>query len=230
MDAKFFNSLVEGDFGNGYVLCQSLLEGDFWSRRQGCYNVYRGSDRIENIDFGDIVTSTTSKGKLALPSHLSHDAATNYYYAVRCASGTGKEEQGSEAMVQLSLDESGSQRPERPNCVIGLCAVPVADGRIRLSWWYWPLRQEVVPDHFSVFSNGGAGAVDFDTEVAQISYTGEYFYSYLTASGGHEEVHQLAVRAVSAAGNDDGNLAAVVAQVNLSAPDSIEGLAGAACL
>ena len=226
MDAKFFNSLSEGDFGNGFALGQGLLEGDFWPRRQGCYNVYRGRDHIDNIDAEHIVATTSQKGVLAVPDYLDHDAAANYYYAVRCASGTGKEEQGTTATALLSLDESGDQRLGRPNCVTGLCAQAAAEGKTRLSWWYWPLRQQVEPDHFAVFGNGGSGDIDFAVELGQIAYTGEYFYSYLTSSGEDGQICRFAVRAVSAAGSDDGNCASIAIGVDRGGPDGIEGLEG----
>lgn len=226
MDAKFFNSLNEGDFGNGFHLCQGLLEGDFWPRRLGCYNVYRGRDHVDNIDTENIVATASQKGVFALGDYLTHEADTNYYYAVRSASGSGKEEQGTTAVVLLSLDEAGDQRLARPNCVTGLVATAAAEGKTQLGWWYWPLKQQVEPTHFAVFGNGGSGDVDFGVELTQVTYTGGYFYSYLTGSGTDGEMFRFAVRAVSEAGNDDGNLAWVACGVDLSGPDTIEGLIG----
>lgn len=226
MDAKFFNSLTEGDFGNGFMLGQGLLEGDFWPRRAGCYNVYRGRDHIDNIDAEHIVATTTAKGMLSLADYLDHDPATNYYYLVRCISGSGKEEQGTMAAVLLSLDESGDQRPKRSNCVAQLSAWAVGGGKIQLSWWYWPLGQAVEPDHFAVFGDGGSGTIDFDVELAQVAYNGAYFYSYLTATGVDGQAYRFAVRAVSAVGDDDGNLGYVVAVVDLTGPASIEWIDG----
>jgi hypothetical protein len=228
MEPLLCDSLTEGDFGNGLPLCASWLEGDFWSRNQGGYNVYRGEGHIDNIDFGRIVATCTSKGLLSLPDHIGHQAGRDYFYAVRCVSGTGKQEKGTMAVVRLSLDDQGDRCPKRPNCVRDLTAGPAAGGKIRVCWWYWPLGQEARPSHFAVFGDGGTGVIDYESSLAEIDYRGAGFYSYLSSPGDDRQQYRFGVRAVaSLAGcGDCGNRTFVEAVVDLSGPDGIEGLAG----
>ena len=130
----------EGRFGTGRQLCLGLTWGRFWTLRQGCSNLYRGQGHIDNIEFEHILIVSDSKAKLDLGGDLTHKPETDYFYAVRRVSGTGKQEQGTQAVVKLSLDENGQRRPSRPNCIRDLRAQPAAEGRIRLCWWYWRRR------------------------------------------------------------------------------------------
>ena len=53
MDAKFFDSLFDGDSPNGIKLCMGITGGDFWAREAGCQNLYRGAS-IDVIDFDTV--------------------------------------------------------------------------------------------------------------------------------------------------------------------------------
>ena len=226
MDPTFNNFLTFGQFGNGFQLRQSLLWGHFWTRLQGCYNVYRGCDHINNIDYGRIIATGDSKGALALPATVSHEAETDYYYAVRCASNSGKEEKGTLAAARLRLDVDGKVRPVRPNCVSGLCAQAVGDGRIRLGWWYWPIVQQIAPSYFVVYGDDGSGVIDYENVLGQVDCAGIRFYSYTSSASDNNKTYRFSVRAVGSNGSDDGNRLFVEAVVDLSAPDGIEGLTG----
>jgi len=68
MNAKFYNSLTEGDFGNGLPLCQSLLEGDFWPRPGGCHIVYRGQDGRMDYDNVQAVMNVDAEAIAAAPN------------------------------------------------------------------------------------------------------------------------------------------------------------------
>ena len=122
MDARFFNSMSEGDFGNGFMLCQGLTEGDFWARAQGCYCVYRGCNRFDNVDYDRIVASRSETGLLNLPGYLTHEANADYYYALRRSSSTGKEEQGTAEVV--SEEAGGEKEITEETGIAGLGGLP----------------------------------------------------------------------------------------------------------
>ncbi len=103
MDSNLFNSLTEGDFGNGVLLCQSLLEGDFWVRRQDCYTIYRGGDTIDNIDYDSIVVVADMAGDFEVTDSLGHVSGSDIFYAVRRISGTGRQELGTLSIVRLRV-------------------------------------------------------------------------------------------------------------------------------
>ena len=225
MDPTFNNFLTFGQFGNGLQLQQVLLWGQFWTRLQGCYNVYRGYDHINNIDYDRIIATGKSKGSLVLPTTVSHEANTDYYYSVRRASCSGKEEKGTLAIVRLSLDIDGKVRPARPNCVSSLCAQAVGDSKIRIGWWYWPIGQQVAPSHFAIYGDGGSGAIDYENVLGQVAYAGMRFYSYTSSAGDNNKTYRFSVRSVGSDGSDDSNRLFVEAVVDLSGPDGIEGIA-----
>lgn len=224
MDSLFFNSLTEGDFSNGLPLLEGLTEGDFWTRSQGCYNIYGGQDHIDNIDYSHILLTSTTKGIVNLPTSISHEADTDYYYATRCVSGTGKEEKSTMSIVKLALDSDGKRRPVRPNCVKYLYAQPVSKGKVQICWWYWPIGQQIAPDHFAIFGDGENGTVDYNNVLTQINYTGEYFYSYVSSVGQDQKSYRFSVRSVASNGTDDGNNSIIEAVVDLTGPDGIEGI------
>jgi len=212
MDARFLNNLTEGDFGNGRLLRQSLVEGEFWTLAGGCYCVYRGEDAQEAIDYESIVALTCEKGLLEIPENVTHQAGGQYYYAARRVSGTGKSEQGTTAVVRLALDEEGKAIPARPNCVSGLQGQAANAGRMRVSWWYWPMGQEVRPGHFAVYGDNGSGSIDYENPLGLVEYRGANLYSYLSSPGQEGTRYRFSVRAVASAadgGGDDGNTASV---------------------
>ena len=229
MDTGFFNSMSDGDFGNGFILCQSLTEGDFWTRRQGCYCVYRGCNRLDNIDHEHIVGSCSETGLLNLPDYLTHEANTDYYYALRRASSTGKQEYGTVSIVCLSLDTNAERHAERPNMVLDLQARPTHDGKIDLSWWYWPISQAAEPVSFAIFSDNGSGTIDYTNPLSIISYTGRHCY-VATVSAGDTATQRFSVRSVATGGTHDGNCAFVTATADSVGPDSQLDVSGAVSL
>ena len=225
MNRHFLTGLAEGDFGNGFILRQGLVEGDFWPRQRGCFNIYRGIDNSELVDFEHIIMVAEIKGLVRLPFHIQHKAATSYFYAVRACSGSGQEEQGTEAMVRLSLDETGRERLPKPNPAGNLSGQIIAEKRIRLCWWYWPLGEEASVDHFAVYGDGGNGVISYLQPVAIVPYRGPRIYSYDSASlsEGH---YRFGVRSVTGAGIDDGNLRAIEISIGVTAPQGVMELCG----
>lgn len=218
MDASFFNSVTEGDFGNGFVLCQSLTEGDFWARTHGCHCVYRGCNRLDNIDYDHIVASCSETGLLNLPSYLTHEVNADYYYALRRSSSTGKQEKGTAAVVCLSLDANGERQAAQPNMVLGLQARDIRDGKVGLSWWYWPIGQAAEPVSFAVFSDNGSGVIDYENPLLLVSHTGGYCYN-AAVSVGDIAMRRFSVRSIATDGTHDGNCAFVTITADLVGPD-----------
>ncbi|MFC1783407.1 hypothetical protein ACFL02_07455 [Planctomycetota bacterium] len=216
----------EGRFGTGRQLCLGLTWGKFWTLRHGCSNLYRGQGHIDNIDFEHILIVSDSKAKLDLGGDLTHEPDTDYFYAVRRVSGTGKQEQGTQAIVKLSLDENGQRRRSRPNYIRDLRAQPAAEGRIRLCWWYWPLGQQTEPDYFAVYGDGGSGNINYDQALAKVDYGRGNFYSYLSTPGIDGQTYRFSVRSVAKDEYDDGNRFFVETTVDLNGPASLEGVRG----
>jgi len=219
--------MTEGDFGNGRLLRQSLVEGEFWTLMGGCYCVYRGEGAQEVIDYGRIVALTCEEGLLEIPDNITHQAGKQYYYAARRVSGTGKSEQGTMAVVRLTLDEEGKALPARPNCVSELQGQAANAGRMRVSWWYWPIGQEVRPEYFAVYGDNGSGSIDYDNPQGLVEYRGANFYSYLSSAGQEGVRYRFSVRSLAGAadgGGDDGNAAWVEITARMAGQGGIEDI------
>jgi hypothetical protein len=221
MDVHLFNNLTEGDFGNGLFLRQSLVEGEFWTLFNGCVAVYRGEDSVANIDYERIVAVGFDQGLLQLAASFQHAPDSETFYAARRISGTGKQELNSGVLARVALDAQGKPRPAKPNRVQRMWARQIRGGRIRFSWWYWPLGQEAEPVWFNVYSDDG-GPVDYENQVAQVKYNGRYFHFYETEPLEVGKTYQFGVRAVTKAGVDDGNTAVIEATVDLTGPPPVE--------
>ena len=202
MDRQFFNSLIEGDFGNGFVLRQSLVEGDFWARCSTSCCVYRGDIRPEDIDYGRPVASSDAVGTVVLPSFLPHLANTQYFYGVRWVSATGKQEKGTEAIVRLRFDASGAWDHERPNGIDRLTAHRCGNS-IEVDWAYCSLQQESAPASFMILSDKGGGDLQALTLLKELPYRADGYY-HATVPAAEEDHEVLVVRAVTATGIDDG--------------------------
>jgi hypothetical protein len=229
MNGKFQSSLVEGDFGSGLALRQSLCEGDFWMRREGCYLVYRGQDHADNIDYNRILAAPGEAGPITLPASVQHEAGRGYYYAVRRVSGTGKES-GTRNVVMLALGADGELVPGRPGPVRGLFASQRSSGRIELIWRHWPAGEETSCDHFAVFGDHGTRSIDFEHPLAEIPCQGRNCYQFLSEPCEHGRRYSFGVRSVSADGQDDGSTASVSIEITLSASSGRLNIRSSTCL
>ena len=93
MDAKFFDSLYEGDSPNGVKLGMGLTGGDFWPRVADCSVLYRGSS-MEGIDFASLLAVAEAEAsEISPPSYVPHNSGSIYFYVVSRANNCGCEEQ-----------------------------------------------------------------------------------------------------------------------------------------
>ena len=82
----------------------------------------------------------------------------------------------------VRLDDDGKLTEPVPNSVFGLNASPVAGHQVRLVWSYCPLDQQTEPEVFCIYTDNGAGQIDFETPIATVPYKGRKFYRYLTGA------------------------------------------------
>ena len=218
MDIHLYNNLTEGDFGNGLFLRQSLAEGEFWTLPNGCVAVYRGEDSVAKIDYERIAAVGFSQGFLQLPASFQHAPDNETFYAARRISGTGKQEFNSGVLVRVALDAQGRIRPAKPNRVQQMWTRQIDGGRIRISWWYWPMGEEAEPAWFYVYGDDGSGQVDYENPIAQVNYNGRYFHFTETEPLAEGTTYRFTVRAVTEEGVDDGNTAVIKATVDLTGP------------
>ena len=142
----------------------------------------------------------------------------------------GKEDRGTRSVVRLSMGADGKRKAAVPNRVRGLRAWSEIGGRIRICWWYWPIGQEVRPIHFAVYGDAGSGVIDTVNPMALVPFSGAVFYTTVSSMGVDGKGYRFLVRSVGADGNDDGSSGFVEAVVDLTGPESPEGVGGGVSL
>ncbi len=181
----------------------ALTRGWFWARVSGCAALYRGNG-IEGVDWTGILAAANSGSeRIEPPQYIEHQSDAAYFYIVRCANTCGELEDTRAAVVRVSTDRDGELTEPCPNPVCGLSAAQVSGQRVKLVWLYEPLGQGSAPVYFNVYSNGGAGDIDFEAPVVQTAYAGRRFYSFVCDAYGAAEL-AFAVKAEDANGNQGG--------------------------
>ncbi|MHC4636080.1 MAG: hypothetical protein ACYTBP_01620 [Planctomycetota bacterium] len=216
METKWLKgALFAGMTSNAFKLGTVLSVGWFWMRPAGCSVLYRGPS-IDQIEFGDILTVTDiNSEQIEVPSWLSHESDTTYYYVVRRANLCGVEEQSLKAAAKVIFDEDGELFEPGPNSVFDIRIRRIESDKVELVWFYCPLWQLEEPSCFKVYSNSGSGQIDYDTAAAEVDYVGRRFYSYVTEQL-DAGVYLFAVRAEDEQGTQDGSSAVISIQFGSS--------------
>ncbi|NIP23362.1 MAG: hypothetical protein GWN67_04530 [Phycisphaerae bacterium] len=220
MDAKFFDSLYEGESQNGVKFGMSLTGGDFWPRVAGCSMLYRGTS-MDLIDFFNILAvSEATASEISPPTYVSHDNDSIYFYVVRRVNECGREEHTLSAAVKVSIDSNGELAEPLPNNVFEIRAEQVDGDKILLVWYYCPIEQQSPPVCFKVYYDAGTGQIDYEDPIATISYCGRKFYTHLSDMLG-EGKYLFAIRAVGADGTENTSLSPMEVYLDTTSPGVI---------
>jgi len=194
--------------------------GYSFPRVRGGYNLYRGTSGAESIDYSQPVGAAARE--VTTVSNFSwrpHSAMTTYAYAVRGIGGGGVESIASHPARVVAFDAVGAIVGPRPNSLSALLVVAVAGGQFKLRWVYPAAFEEATPLAFEVYHDHGTGAVDYNTSVASVSFRrGQVHYEHTTGAFGHDVRRIWSVRAVTAAGVDDGNTLVATARSDALVP------------
>ncbi len=220
MDAKFFDSLFEGDSTSGVKLCMGLTGGDFWARVAGCQNLYRGGS-VEAVDFDIILAVTDADEDFIVLTAVQHAASTVYFYVLRRANCCGDEEQSLTASAKAAFDSQGDLIGEGCNRIFTVKAEQFAGPMVRFMWYYSPVEQVQRCVSFKVYGDNGSGQIDYENEVCVVDYVGARFYSYESGvlSTGR---YLFCVKAVSSDGLESGISGVIEIQVCDSAPSGVK--------
>ena len=227
MDAKFFDSLYEGDSLNGIKLAMGLTGGDFWPRVAGCSMLYRGSD-MDLIDFSKIlVVSDAEASEISPPTYVSPDSGSVYFYVIRRANNCGREEHTLSAAVKVSIDSNGELAKLLPNNVFDTRIEQVYGNKIWLVWYYCPIEQQSPPVCFKVYYDAGTGQIDYESPITTISYIGRRFYTYLSDVL-DEGKYLFGIRVEDVAGMENASLSPIEVHLDSTNPNSINILSAKA--
>jgi len=220
MDAKFFDSLFEGDSAKGTKLCLGLTGGDFWARISGCQNLYRGPS-AEAINFDTILaTRDVEEDSVTVPDFAGHQVLSSFVYVLRRANICGYEERSFCAAVKVSFDGQGNLIEPGCNDVFTLTARQVAGPRAWLLWYYCPVGQGAEPLSFNIYWDSGTGQIDYETALGCLDYVGPRYYGFETDVLS-EESYKFCVRAVSRDGQENDDLGTIRIQIREAVPESI---------
>ena len=227
MDAKFFDSLYEGDSPNGVKLGMGLTGGDFWPRVAGCSVLYRGPS-MALIDFTNILAVADAEAsEISPPIYVPHSSGSIYFYVIRRVNNCGYEEHTLAAAVKVSIDADGELAQPQPNNIFEARAAQVDGNKVQLVWYYCPITQQSPPACFKVYYDAGTGQIDYENPITTISYVGRRFYSYksdMLETG----KYLFAVRAADAAGTENISLAPIRVELYTQSPAEINILSAQA--
>lgn len=223
MDARFFDSLFEGDSANGVKLGMGLTGGDFWPRVKGCQNLYRGGS-VCTVDFDKILAvRDVDEILIGCGDEVGHEAEQSYFYVVRRANRCGDQEKSFSAAIRVVFDGESDLIEPGCNKVFSIFAEQIKGPRVRVVWYYCPIGQEVACGGFNVYSDNGTGQVDYETPVTAVDYAGARFYIY--ESGVLSEGRYLfVIRAVSKSGQEDDFDGAIEIEIGNMPPDGVGSL------
>jgi len=222
MEIKWLeDALFSGMTANAFKLGTVLSLGWFWYRTAGCSMLYRGSS-MDAIDFDNILAAGASDAKqIQPPGHMAHANNTTYYYVIRRANNCGELEHTLAGAAKVSIDANGNLAQPRPNSIFEAKAEQTGKGKVRLLWHYCPLDQDSKPACFNIYCDNGIGQIEYEHQIAVISYAGRKFYSYESDSL-ESGRYLFAIRARNTDGAEDSSLAALAIQITISSPNPIE--------
>lgn len=222
MDAKFFDSIFEGDSANGFKLGMGLTNGDFWPRPNGCQNLYCGSS-FYTIDFDNILVVIDIDEELIDVAGFDPEPCEAYLYVLRRVNCCGEEEQSLVAAVKVEFDSLGNLVEPCCNNILSVGAEQFGGSRVRLIWYYCPIDQQAECGSFNVYWDGGSGEIDFETVICSKDYAGPNLYCYETGVLTESE-YIFCVKAMSETTVMNGLSGRVEIQIRDLAPNSIDML------
>ncbi|MCB9849126.1 MAG: hypothetical protein H6817_00305 [Phycisphaerales bacterium] len=202
---RHYDPIHRGYTPQGIANGVCATRGFAFPRVAGGYNLYRALGEVVATDDAEIV-GAASANALAIATFAWRPAAaaTAYHFAVTAIGGGGVESAVGAFQVAVAFDDDGLAVAPVPNAPVDLRVTPLADGCFEVAWRYDMRDEAVSPERFDVF--GGAGAVDYETPLGNVTYRARAgWYAFVTEGYAHDAVGCFGVRAVSAAGVDDGN-------------------------
>jgi len=222
MEIRWYKeALFSGMSSNAFKLGTVLTLGWFWFRISGCNVLYRGLT-ISNVDFNNILILTeTGVQTVTIPSYLSHENDTTYFYVVRKANKCGDEEKTLSASTKVQLDSNGDLTKPEPNNIYEFAVQQISKDKIELMWFYCPLEQRSEPVWFKIYTDNGTGQIDYQNPLSTIDYIGRKFYTYKSQSLATGK-YLFAIRVENSEGIDDNSLAIMKIELKNYSPSAIE--------
>ncbi len=213
-------ALFNGMTANAFKLSTVLSLGWFWIQNTGCSVLYRGHN-MEEIDFANILAVfELDDCEISPPAYISHSSGSTYFYIIRRFNNCGYQERTLAAAVKVSIDSNGDLAEPKPNKIYNSISGLTNGNKIRLVWFYCPLKQKSPPVCFNIYYDNRTGQIDYQNSLAKISYKGRKFYSYQSSTLEAGE-YLFAIRAEDAVGLEKSSLAQLKIQLESATIDAI---------
>lgn len=125
-------------------------------------------------------------------------------------------------IVKVRIDADGEAPSPVPPAPRALRVAPIAGGVLRLAWEWWPSTQYMPAATFRVYHDGGTGTMNYGAPIMAVtvrrSVGGGGHYVVETDAFAHGTTVQIAVRARSAAGQEEANPVIVSAVADAQGP------------
>jgi len=189
-------ALFNGFGGNGFKLGTVLTGRWFWVRVDGCSVLYRG-ESLGGIDFNNVLAVyELAAEEVEVPDYIDYSGGERYVYNVRRAAGAGRCDWSLKASVIVELDSFSQLVEGRCNSVFEISAHQIGGCKVELMWSYFSWQQGAEPISFRIYGDNGAGQIDYEQAIGEVSYDGRRFYNYCTDELGDGR-YQFEVRAVN---------------------------------
>lgn len=219
MDAKFFDSIYEGDSPGGIKLGMGITGGDFWPRISGCHTVYKGQDG--DIDY-DALLAVMDLDDTQVSMAFQDLPPNTIWEYIRCqVSSCGLESAASPACI-VAIDADGDMIGNAPNAPLSVDIEVLSGGRLKLRWRYTKLSEEITPTGFKIYMDSGSG-FDFDTPAGTVIYGlgrgGEFDWTSGTLTNG--QTYKFIVRSYRTGTGETRNTDFVAAVADSVGPAAI---------
>jgi len=194
--------------------------GFSFPRVSGGYNLYRSNEVINDIEFASPV-GVAGANAVSIQTFVWQPApaSATRYFALTAIGGGGVESAAGSLQVRIEFDNEGDPVAPAPNSPVDLHVSPRAGGRFEIVWRYHERDQAVAPNSFDVYDGASEAAVDYESPIANVAYRARAgWFSVITDAHAHDAMRCFAVRAVSAAGTNDGNTFVVSRRARAAGP------------
>jgi hypothetical protein len=158
----------------------------------------------------------------------SLEGPSNWSFAVRAFDSiNGLEEQNIDCVVEVQIDANGNDVSNTPAPPVGLLAIPVAGGGIRVEWSYPAIDAASAPTGFNVFT--GIGTPNYSSPAATAGATTGLIGQYSATITGlvNGTTYAVGVRAFNATAEETNTSFVQVTALSVG-PRAVVGLTGIA--
>ncbi len=188
------------------------------------YQIYANTGIGDPINYATPIATTTT----TTYTTTALNPGGTYRFAVRALdSSTGLVDQNIDSAVEIVLSAQGADVTARPAPPIGLRALPVAGGGIRVEWSYLSLDRATLPLGFNVYVST-SGQLSYGTPQQTVVYVkGRSAYGVTLTGYSGGAACTLGVRAVNAVGEEP-NTTTITVVALATGPTAVDALVAAA--